>query len=521
MATYYYWTGSGVTARANSTSYTAGTPGSRVVIDLADTSTNYLVARRWVWECTTSGTSGAAVPTWPATVTADTTTVTDGTVTWTARTPGYSSGTTQNWSFATIYFKYAVENVANATTDVVLVHYTSQEELTADTTFTVAAEIQIIAVNKDSSNAPTDMGTSGWIGNSTTNRAITLNGAFKLYLYGITFRTAGSTADDMTFNTSDGAHFEFEKCYFWHGNTATTTDIILGSSNNNNYCKFINCIFRLGNPSQNIAIRTGRFDFDSCSLSSSGSAPNTLFGFGAYPNSMNFVGCDFSHCTNTLFGTSSLSSYVAYLAQCKLGTNVNPLATQTPTNKSSGAVYLFDCSSDGTDGYTAYYDAFGSCVTDYTVYFTSGAAQQSWRITTTTYCTFYTPFVTPWIDMYHTGTSSITPYFELVQSGAGLTTPMSNDSAWAEFAVKTTSSSMQSTFYNDRMALLGTPAAQAAGAGTGSWTKPAGTYVSQKFDSGSAVTPTEPGAIRGRIIVGAIGLAAFGLPLYLDPQIRT
>ncbi len=201
-------------------------------------------------------------------------------------------------------------------------------------------------------------------------------------------------------------------------------------------------------------------------------------------------------------------------SQCKLGANVTILATQTPANKSSGAAYVFDCSSGDTHGIFGYYDAFGSCVSDTGIYYTTGAAAQSWKIVTTANCSYYTPFVSPFVDFYNTGTTSITPRFEILRDGS--TTAFQDDEVWGEFFVKTTSGSTQSTPSSDRMALLGTPANQATGAGTGSWTGEAASAWSGKVDSGSAVTPAESGHIRGRVVVGEPSIT-----VYVDPQIRT
>lgn len=201
-------------------------------------------------------------------------------------------------------------------------------------------------------------------------------------------------------------------------------------------------------------------------------------------------------------------------SQCKLGANVTILATQTPANKSSGAAYVFDCSSGDTHTFMGYYDAFGSCVSDTGIYYTTGAAAQSWKIVTTANCSYYTPFVSPFVDFYNTGTSSITPRFEILRDGS--TTAFQDDEVWGEFFVKTTSGSTQSTESSDRMTLLGTPANQATGAGTGSWTGEAGSAWSGKIDSGSAVTPAESGHIRGRVVVGEPSIT-----VYVDPQIRT
>jgi hypothetical protein len=103
MADYYVKSGSGVTQFAASTAYSTG---QRIVPATGDTGTNYGIARRWVWECTTAGTTAAGNPTWPASVTKDSTTVTSGTAVFRARQPGFSSGTTADWTFATPIMMY-------------------------------------------------------------------------------------------------------------------------------------------------------------------------------------------------------------------------------------------------------------------------------------------------------------------------------------------------------------------------------------------------------------------------------
>lgn len=165
MATYRSWSGSGVTHRANSTAYSLG---ARMQLLPTDTSTNYLVARMYVWECTTAGTSGAAVPAWSASYTPDSSTVTDGTVTWTCRNPGYSSGSTVDWTFASLLCVFTVPLLAAE--DTLLVHYTSQEAATTvSQTLALPDKSIIISVDKDSSEAYAPMGTGGYVGNSSNS----------------------------------------------------------------------------------------------------------------------------------------------------------------------------------------------------------------------------------------------------------------------------------------------------------------------------------------------------------------
>lgn len=513
MATYYMWTGSGVTARANSTAYSAG---ARIVIAQGDVAGNYLVARRWVWECTTGGTSGAAVPAWPATVTADVTTLTDGTVTWTARTPGYSSGSTVNWTFATPYLAYAAR-AASANGDVILVHYTSQEDGNAPGTISFLANVNVITVNKDSNNTPTPMDTNGWIGNGTSTKTMTINGGFKVYMYGITVRTATSTSHTWTFFNSTGGHYELEEFFMWL--PPGVNNFTIGpTSAANAYVRMVNSTIRYGNTSTANTPRLGyaSFEFEGCDVSSSGSVPNVFLFSSAGSTNVKFTGCDLSHVTTTLVGDMAVTARRFEFSQCKLGANVTVLAAQTYLTKSSASVYLFDCSSADTHGIFGYYDAFGSCVSDTGIYYTSGSAGQSWKIVTTANCSYYTPFVSPFIDFYSNNlvNNSITPYFEILRDGSA--TAYQDDEVWAEFFVKTTSGSTQSSIYRDRMNLLGTPANILSGSGIEYWTGENATSWSGKIDSISPITIAEIGHIRGRVVVGEPSIT-----VYVDPQIRT
>jgi hypothetical protein len=123
------------------------------------------------------------------------------------------------------------------------------------------------------------------------------------------------------------------------------------------------------------------------------------------------------------------------------------------------------------------------------------------------------------VSFYNTGTSGITPRFEILRDGSA--TAYTDAQVWGEFSAKVTSGSTQATFYNDRQALAdwaaGTTASdQAAGAGLGSWTGESGTAWSGKVDSGSTITPAENGHIRGRVVVG-VASSTF----YVNPQIET
>jgi len=428
---------------------------------------------------------------------------------------GSNTSPYETWAKAATTFTTAV-GAATASGDVIAVDASSPPaDIAADTTWTFVNHVSVIASTNSGTSTitPTTMGTTTYLGVSgATSYAITLAGAFKVYFYGITFRVAGSSNKTMTLNSSDGGHFEFDSCYIWIG-TSVFASLQLGAPNSHfTVCR--NTVFRFGTTSQAFAIR-GRCEFYNCSISSAGSALSTMVANAGNANGRRFVGCDLSHITGTLIENDSNQSAQTTFVQCKLGSGVTVLGTQTSVpNKGSASAVLLDCSSGDTHGLFGYYDAFGSCISDVGIYYTSGAAAQSWKITTTANCSYYTPFVTPSIDLYHTGTSAITPYLEILRDGSA--TAYQNDEVWGEFSAKVTSGTVMGTAYTDKMALLGTAADQAAGAGTGSWTGEAGTAWSGKIDSGSALTPAENGHISARVFVGEPSIT-----VYVDPQIRT
>lgn len=423
---------------------------------------------------------------------------------------------TTGTSWATAKKTFAgVVPLATASGDIIKVDKDHTEEITVDTTYTFLANVSVICVDKDASDALATMGTAGWIGNSTADRSITLAGAFKIFIYGLTFRIAGTGNSSFICSGTDGAHHELESCYIWLGTTSSSARIYAGTGLTNCYAKCKNCTLRFGNTTQRIVPR-GLFELEGCTISADGSAPTTLVENPGTSRGgqIKFDGCDLSHLgSGTLIGDQTANTMMVTFSNCKLGSGFVALATQTNLNKSSAMVWLFNCAVGDEHFHMAYYDSFGSLVIDSGIYFTSGAAGKSWKITTTANCSFYTPFVSPWIEKYNSTLSAISPYVEILRDGSA--TAYQNDEIWGEFSYQGTAGFPLATFLNDRMTLLGTPADQTAGAGLASWTGEAGSAWSGKVESGS-ITPAEVGPLRARIVVGEPSIT-----VYTDPQIRT
>jgi len=181
MTAFYVKSGSGVAEFAQSTAYSSG---DRMVPKRSDTASNYLNGRKAVWECTTAGTTAAAEPTWPAGTVYDSTTVTSGTATFTARQPGYSSGTTADWTFATIYADYIHGTNMASAGDVVYISDAHNEAIGA--AYSVGLNgVSYLCVD-DATAPPTALSTGAIISTSGAFN-LTLSSAAS-YFYGITFK---------------------------------------------------------------------------------------------------------------------------------------------------------------------------------------------------------------------------------------------------------------------------------------------------------------------------------------------
>lgn len=407
----------------------------------------------------------------------------------------------------------------------------TDEEVASSTTYTIGASISIISSSNSGTSTitPTKMGTTTWIGNSTTNRSITFAGAYQVYFYGVTIRIAGSTGSSLNIATtsSDGADYTLDGCYLWQGNSNTTALLsvgVAGTNSNQSSIRLVDCIYRFGSASQGLKINCNT-EIIGGSLSSSGTAPTSFFSTPSVNSSNShckIYGLDVSAGGTNFVGDFTTASCVYHAYGCKFPASYSLLASQT-AKRAGAEVYANDCWSGDEHWHFAHADALGSTTgiaqsESGAIYRTSDGAKYdgtntiSWKIVGTADATFRSPYKSPWIEVYHSGTSSITPYLEILRDGS--TTAYNNDEVWAEWLVKTTSGQALSTLYTDRRALAGSAAAQANGSGLGDWSGESGSAWSGKLDTGSAVTPAEVGMMAARVCVTGANT------VWVDPTIR-
>jgi hypothetical protein len=423
------------------------------------------------------------------------------------------NGAGTSWATAKTTLAAALA-LATASGDVVLVDkdHTGDNAYTTDKTWTALNHISVVVVDKDNSNSLSAMGEAAWFGSLATSINLSFDGGFRVRLHGLTFRNGGGSGRDMTIGNSDGCQILATDCYFWLGTSSSSSNMYFGTAYTtiNTVVELVDCTLRFGATGQKLSFYPGSV-ITNTTISASGSIPSPLL-ISPKGGTVTFHNCDL-----TSLGTASIIGICEHSAlfvfnRCKMPSNYSLLSSQTPANRSAGSGLLLDCSSGDTHGIMHYVDSLGSVVSDTSIYFTDGAAGQSWKIVTTSSCSHAVPFTTPWIPVYHTDTSAITPRFEILRDGS--TTAYQTNEIGAEFSAKVTSGSVISTRYTDYMPLLSTAADQAAGAGTASWTGDTGAW-SGKIDSGAAITPAENGEILGRAIIGGSGIT-----VYLDPQIR-
>ena len=447
---------------------------------------------------------------------------------------GSDSDDGSTWALAVATLTRALA-LATTAGDVIYVHYAHQEEVSADTTYTIGANnITIISVDKDNSDAYRAMGTDGWLGNSSgTNYYIRLAGTDKRSICkGITLRISGTSIDSFDLANSLGQHAIWEDCYFWLGTSSTSSQILTGTTS---FCKLINCTFRFAATGQTIQFFKNHCEIIGGSISADGSIPTTLFS-SSDAGILSVKGMDLSNITGTLVGNVA-AVFRASFDRCKLGTGVTVLATQSsnPT-RASAEVWLSDCNVGDMHLGFGYYNALGSVIQETGIYYgateahyidSSNTSQPlSWKIVTSPNVGFATPFETPFVDLYHAGTSQITPRFEILRADSA--TAYKNSEVWARFIAKSTTGYTIGTESTDRQDIAAYAAGtagsnQATGAGITAWTEAKNdpydggeSAWSGKIDSGSAITPAENGYLSGQICV-----AVASATLYADPVIRT
>jgi hypothetical protein len=422
-----------------------------------------------------------------------------------SNTPPYDT-----WAKAATTLAAAV--TAAAAGERIFVFNTHSESLGADPAYTPAEGVQIISTSDSTNEPPQTYAAGAAISTTTTTSLSLLSGFWK----GFTFSSAsGSSNASTNLVTTDNLSGSFENCDFTLNTTSASARYNLGanSTGGNMRLQTRNCTFTFGATGQNFSMRNGEWLDEGSDLCAGATVPTTLI-TAPGSNRTIFNGSDLSAISGTILGAGTGHSTHTYI-NCTLNASVTPLAALTVD--ASGEVLMLDC-DDGDEHYhLRHYNFRGSTVISTSIVPSANAATYdgtnalSFVVAGNANASFGFPYQSPWIDVYHSGTSAITPYFEILRDGSS--TAYTNGEVWGEWLAKVTSGSTRTTFSTDRRGVLTAAAAQADGAGLGAWTGENATSKSMKVDTGSAITPAEIGTIRGRVCV------AGNLTVYVNPKI--
>lgn len=465
---------------------------------------------KWVFRCTTGGTTSGAEPSWTST---NNGTTSSGTATFT----NVTGQSTYAWSAAAGDHQTLVGSVAArvAGGDSVWVSSDHTETISGgpwlgSTSASASYSLtKYVSVNKAGSTPPVaaDMTAGANIGDSA-QPSWTI--PYPCYVWGIQFQLTGTNGTTGSAG-SNKKHVWYENCTFymsggtinlwqWLGSTAFAIPNVT----------FSNCTFNFSNASQGFG-GLGFQQYNFYNATFTGTAINNVF----QPSSTGTIhmvmrGTDISSITGTLVTNNASGWGSKYLFEsCKIASGVTRYST-TSVATCSDLVELVNC-YDGTHYISESYQPAGTLTTEFTTYLSGGAQDNvgnySHKVVTTANCDrWVNSFNCFWLDVnlnQFLG-SSCTATVEISSGGS-----LNNDDVYMVLEYEGTASSSLSSFVSSQPATILTSNAAITSSGA-SWNSGAGT--NQKLTC--TFTPRVAGRLRAQVRVGKPSAT-----VYINPQI--
>lgn len=502
MATFYLKSGSGVTQFAQSKAYSSG---DRIVPVRSDAGSNFAVARRWVWECTTGGTTAAANPTWPASVTQDVTTVTSNTAVFTARKPGFSSGTTAAWTFATIFLDYAI-TAPTAVGDILYVSNNHAESISAAITPSATpAGVSVICVD-DSAAPPTATATTATV-TTTGNSSITIGASSREYYYGLNFISGSGASGTASILP---AQIVAESCSFQIATTGASSTISLQGV-------FYNCGVKFAAAGQSIISGNAGYKWYGGSLLSGGTSPTALL-TGSVGSGL-LDGFDLSNASAGVNLSGSTSTSPFFVSNLKLPASWSGAVSSGTPTAPNGHVTLMNGDNSGTNYILNSKTGKGATTQETTVVKTGGFSVAgtpiSWKLVGTSGCgpagCYINNHFTPELAAYNSTTgSAITVTVDFIHDS---TTAMQDNEIFLEVTYLGASGSPLGTYVSSRPATPMTTASDLA-ASSATWTTTGLTNPNAQ-----KLTVTFTPQLAG-MVIGRVKLCKASKTVYVDPVLQ-
>lgn len=297
---------------------------------------------------------------------------------------------------------------ATASGDVVVVKYNESQILAANTTFTIYNNIKIIAASADDTGTaytPAIQGEAYYIGHTSGESGIYVSGGYTVYVYGITFMTAGTGTKELSLCYSDNQHMEYESCTFILASTDGSSSIYgnrQSGTTMQSYCRLRNCNFKFSASGQKIVSYNCYIEWIGGKILNTGVRTTALFRAGV--NGVTFIAeyVDLSYMSNgaELFTEidANANPTTVQINKSKLPRSFVMLGAgaKTPSNKASGSIQLSNCYSEILQNIYGYADALGEAISS-TDYSARDSTNPSLKITTSAYCSYTTPFILPGI----------------------------------------------------------------------------------------------------------------------------
>ena len=426
---------------------------------------------------------------------------------------GGTNGTSDAW----LTIKKATDTAAAG--EIVYVSSTLADVISADTTYTLAANVLMVSVSDITTTPPVTYAAGATVDGSGTSAVdinLSGNGAWR----GFTFKSGGSTGSGgIALAGADANYMVFDSCTFTISNSNSGSRFTIGpapGSAATTICVTKGCTFNWGTSNgQTVNLQAHWWDYGS-NLHASGTVPTIwITGVASTADSV-FEGSNLSALSGTLFSNSTGPTTTLKFISCRLHASVTPA---TFSAAAAGDVYFYDCAS-GDDHYKfAHYNFFGSTVAT-TAYYASakfdGTNGVGWLVSSTANATFVRPYVSPWIDVYNAATGAVTPYLDVIRNGAS-PAAYKDDEVWSEWSYPGNTGYPLASFVNDRREVVSANADQGASSlATGDWTGSDANDWFGKLSPTGAITPAEIGYVRARVCIGKASVTDF----YVDPKIK-
>jgi len=392
------------------------------------------------------------------------------------------------------------------------------QTITADITITFpnapTNPVQWIATTDTANEPPLSIADSGAGVDSVTNSVdITVNGSFAMH--GITLEVGGTLPASIKINSGNTAakFWSFTHCTI--NNLCTFNGgIVLGLASSNSRNRFIskNTTWGLNDDLQYITLTACHWDSFGDSINFTSGTQSLYLIYPLLNSSARFMGLDSSSCTGDIIkGSVTTSNGKIEFVDCKKHTSsdwVDSIAS------GEGLEVLVSNSSDADINYNLeHHNESGNTTVSVTIYATAGNTYDgtnpySIKVTGTN-ATESRPYISPWMAIYNSDTSAITPYLDLIRDG--ITTAYQDDEVWGEFMTLNNTGFPLTSLTDDR-ALVSPSNQGSSSLGASDWEGETTPWYG-KVQSES-VTPAEIGYIYAR--VGVSG----AYTVYVNPGIR-